>query len=465
MIDVPIDGRPRRSLATIVVAVGVVGLILRLWLVGTMLHQGARYDRVAGDDKQYLDLARNLVELGRFADDAPSGRNFGTTYYSLLRPPGYPMFCALFERFDHRAGIVWTQAVLGAAVPMLVAWLAGTMLASRVAAAVAGAVAAISPTGVGLSGLILADLPFALVFLAGFALLWQAARGERRATWYVAGATFGVACLIKPIGLYWTLATPIVAWFLARAVARRVKWRHLAGGLAIGVAMMLAWAGRNYAHARVFTISTVDAQNLRYYLAPAVEEWVRSNGDPDRRKSRALRGLAMRRDERDVLTMPPREIYLRQWRESLDVLRPNPGSTIAAMWDHIENHFRSGFSHFDDQLPKGGALRRSLAAIEAAWLWDGTDDVVIVLLIVSVALPPIVPTAGRDPSCWMRWHASVALAFTFVYLVFFTGTTTSTGARIVYPAQFAEVLLVVAGAVSIARDVPAIARRHAIVAS
>lgn len=465
MTDAPIEARPRLPLAAIVIAVGVLGLILRLWLVGTMLHQGARYDRVAGDDKQYVDLARNLVELGRFADDAPEGRNFGTTYYSLLRPPGYPLFCALFERIEYRAGILWTQAVLGASVPMLVAWLAGTMLRSRIAAGVTGVIAAISPTGVGLSGLILADLPFAIVFAAGFALLWQGARSERRVWWYASGATFGVACMIKPIGLYWTLATPIVAWFLTRAIHRHVRWRHLAGGLAIGLAMMLAWAGRNYAHARVFTISTVDAQNLRYYLAPAVQEWVRSDGNPDRRKSRNLRGLAMRRDERDVLTMPAREIYLRQWRESLEILRPEPRATLSAMWDHIENHFRSGFSHFDDELPRGGLLHRSLLSVETAWLSAGTDDVVIALLIVALALPPLVPKARRDPTCWLRWHASVALAGTFVYLVAFTGTTTSTGARIIYPAQFAEILLVVAGAVSIARDVPSIFRRQAIVAS
>ena len=258
--------------------------------------------------------------------------------------------------------------------------------------------------------------------------------------------------MIKPIGLYWTLATPIVAWFLARAVARHVRWRHLAGGLAIGVAMMLAWAGRNYAHARVFTISTVDAQNLRYYLAPAVEEWVRSLGNPDRRRSQRLRGNAMRRDERDVLVMPARDVYLRQWRESLAIVRPNPGATLAVMWAHIENHFRSGFSHFDDQMPKRGVLYTSLRGVEEAWLWSGTDDVVIVLLIVAVALPPLVPRARRDPTCWLRWHATVALAGTFVYLVFFTGTTTSTGSRIIYPAQFAQILLVAAGAVSIARD-------------
>lgn len=450
----PVSPRPRPSLWTIAIVVGVIGLILRLWLVGAMLHQtgGKPYDRAAGDSRQYLDLARNLVELGRFHDDGPGARPAGTTYFSLLRPPAYPLFCAAFERFDYRPGIVWTQAAIGALVPVLVAWLAGTMLRSRVAAALCGLVAAVSPTGVGLSGLILADLTFAVAFAAGFALLWQACRDGRAIWWYASGATFGLACMIKPIGLYWTLVTPLIAWPLAVAAGRHVRWRHLVGGLAIGVVMMLAWAGRNYALARVFTISTVDAQNLRYYLAPGVQEWVRSAGDPDRRKSRKLRSDAIDRDEADVKTMSARDIYLRQWRESAEILRPYPGATVAVMWDHIENHFRSGFSHFDRQMPEGGPLRFSMHAIEDAWLWSGTDDVVIVLMIASLALPPLVPKSRRDPTCRPRWLASVALAGTFLYLVAFTGTTTSTGSRIIYPAQFAQILLVAAGAVSIARD-------------
>ena len=458
----PIDPprRARVSLGAIVLGVAVLALVLRLAFVGTLLHQNASrsYDWRDDDASQYLDLARNVVELGHFANDGPGVRPKGTTYFSLLRPPAYPLLCAAFERANDRPGILWTQAILGAALPAIVAWLAGTMLRSRAAAAATGVVSAISPLGIGLTGLVLADLSFAVVFAAGFALLWQATRGPRAAWWYAAGATFGLACMVKPIGLYWTLATPPVAWLLARAVERRVRWPHLAGGLAIGVAMMLGWAARNYALARVFTVSTVDAQNLRYYLAPAVEEWIRSDGDPTRKKTRALRSAAMSRDIDDVGRITPREMYLRQWRESLAVLRPNPGATIAVMYEHIEGHFRSGFSHFDAELPDGGVLRRALYVIENARRNDATDDAVVALLIVAIALPPLVPRRRRDVTWRARYFATLALAATFAYLVVFTGTTTSTGARIVYPAQFAELILLAAGATSIARDGRAIVR-------
>lgn len=446
--DAPPPAR-RPSALWLALAVGVFALVLRLAFVATMVEQtrGTSWDRIGGDSKQYLDLARNFVELGRFVDDAPGRRNFGTTYYSLLRPPGYPLLCAVFERSDARVGVLWTQAVIGSLLPAIVTWLGATML-SRTAGVATGVLAAISPCGIGLTGLILADLPFSVAFAFGVALLWAGCRGSRAAL-VLSGLTFGVATLIKPIGLYWVLVVPFVAIGLSRAAERKLAWRPLVAGLLINVAMILAWSARNYHVGGVFTLSTVDAQNLRYYLAPAAQEWARTEDAPVRKKLKKSRYEVIRRDEQDILTMPARAIYKRQWAESLDIFRDEPAATLQAFGTNLFNNLTGRFSHFEQELPAGGVIRRSLLALESIRASMVFGVVAVALMLVALIVPPIV---RRDPTwrsrAWVAWTMAIVAS----YLIVFTGTTSSTGSRIVYPAQFALLMLLAAGATSIVRD-------------
>jgi hypothetical protein len=54
-----------------------------------------------------MALAHHIAQTGRYvAPDQPMLR-----YWGIIRTPGYPLFCAMFEK--HPAGILWTQALLG----------------------------------------------------------------------------------------------------------------------------------------------------------------------------------------------------------------------------------------------------------------------------------------------------------------------------------------------------------------
>jgi 4-amino-4-deoxy-L-arabinose transferase-like glycosyltransferase len=468
----------------------LLALVPRLALVHQTIRQhpdgspAGSYTDIAGDSGQYVALARNLVQYGHFADDRPDGRREGTSYFALLRPPLYPLYCALFEKFEWRPGILYAQAFLGAATAAMLAGLAGAICRSCIAAAVAGIGSALSPTGIGLAGLALADLPFATVFVAGLFALWMAASewvprlrysvavghdrtssdSTARATatstkpwhpiilWYVAGALFGAACLVKPVGLYWPLLMPIVAPMLVRGDGQPARWRHIFGAAALAIAILLFWATHNRVVHGIFAVSTVDAQNLRFYLCPVVEEWAKAGEQPSNSAVRANRTKAMARDDAERRKTPAVDLVKRQWSEGLAIVRAHPRETWNAYWDNVDRQLAASFDHFDLEMPEGGFVRNAMIAIEKVTDSNGAYWLAVVLMIVPLILPWLARKERRDPSWRARAFAAPALWLTFLYLTIFVGTTTGTGSRILYPAEAPALLLIAAGVTSIVRD-------------
>lgn len=435
----------------------LLALVPRLALVHQTIHQhpangpAGAFTDIAGDSGQYMALARNFVQLGHFADDRPTGRKEGTTYFALLRPPIYPLYCAVFEKLGCPAGILWGQAILGAVGSAMIAWPARTICRSNVAAAIAGGCSALSPTGIGLAGLVLADLPFAVVFVAGLIVLWRAG-ASRIWLWHLAGAIFGVTCLIKPVGLYWPFVMPLVAILFLRSAAREVPWRHVLGASATAITILLAWAAHNRVSHGVFAVSTVDAQNLRYYLSPIAEEWAKAGDSPTARDVRANRTAVMSRDDLDRRKQPAADMVRRQWSEGLAIVRAHPKETWNAYWDSVDRQLASSFDHFELEMPAGGFVHDALRSIEKLTDTNGAYWTCVVLMIVPLVLPWLTHKTRRDPSWRSRAFAAPALWITFLYFAHFVGTTTGTGSRILYPAEAPALLLIACGVISIVRD-------------
>jgi 4-amino-4-deoxy-L-arabinose transferase-like glycosyltransferase len=443
-----------RPIVWVCVAIGLLALTARCALLFQIVSQNPpeAVDRFAGDSRQYVDLAKNLVEFGAFAVDGPRARPAGTTYFSLLRPPVYPLFVATFDAVGWRGGVIWAQGILGSVLPVLVTLLAYAFFGSRVVAGVVGVVAALSPTGIGLPGLILADLPFAFCFTVAFALLAVATSTRRTALYLFSGAAFGIASLVKPAGLYWAVVLPLVAWCLARWAGQRVCWKPLLGAIALSLAILSVWAARNYAKVGLFTISTVDAQNLRYYLAPQVLEWIRVDAPPDKGPLRRHRERVMERDEADLPELGPAAIVRRQWRESIETFRTYPLQTLRAYAFNVKNHFTTPFNHFHYQMPQGGRLRAMLERADVFATSRAVFWTAIALVVSAVVLPWTARV--RDEPWRRRYGATLAVLLTYGYLIVFSGTTYATGSRIIFPAQFALLLLFAGGVVSAARDLP-----------
>jgi len=213
---------------------------------------------VSGDPEGYWALARHLDKGEDFAIYEPPRY--------VERMPGFPLVLAagikiLGER------VLWIRfflACLGTAACGLVFWLTRELIDSS-AGLIACVWAAISPTFVVLSVLLLSETVFAAGLLAGlvaFAKLWRAAGDDGQTSprrqalvAFVAGVLCGAATLVRPT---WLLAAPaFAALYLLNAphFARRLA---PAGLLLAGFAIPLApWAIRNYRVTGHFIVTTL----------------------------------------------------------------------------------------------------------------------------------------------------------------------------------------------------------------
>src|SRR4051794_15714569 len=264
----------------VLLLVGIAAFAVRAVFVhgAIELTRNDRQPFEANDAPEYLHLARNIAFNGCYVRADAVSRIIG-----LVRPPGYPLLCAIVLKIcgDRTREIVWAQVPAAAAICVLVAALAQVIFRARWPALLAGSIAALSPTGIGLTAQVFAEIAFTLVFLCGFLCLFAAAaRGSAR--WaIIAGVVLAFAQLIKPSLMLWPLAGVAPWWCIARAYAMRVRWLHVLGCSAIQLAGITAWSARNYHSDGLLTISAVNARNLRMLVTPMVEEWVKAGGRPE----------------------------------------------------------------------------------------------------------------------------------------------------------------------------------------
>jgi hypothetical protein len=225
-------------------AVVMLSFILRaMWL----MRSGSDW-AVGADSHLYLALARGLRAGCGFA---PYTERCGVP--ELMRTPGYPVFLVPF--LAHLRLAVLIQAALGALVCFVVA-----NFARRRAGPIAGILAALIvavdvPTILNSKELITEALFQAVLTPAIFAAL----EGNP----FLAGATLGIAALIRPVA---EVLVPLVA--IPFAVKR--NWRGTIAALSLPILIIAAWAVRNDRVAGVFTLTVEGPMNLYLYTAPAV---------------------------------------------------------------------------------------------------------------------------------------------------------------------------------------------------
>src|SRR4051812_21434167 len=108
-----------KSTRIMLICVGLIALMVRSMFVSAVIKINSNeYLPFEGSDSpEYLQLAHNFAETGRYTTDDPRSHLVG-----LYRTPAYPLYCASIMKLGGgKQAIVWSQVPLGAAIAVLVA--------------------------------------------------------------------------------------------------------------------------------------------------------------------------------------------------------------------------------------------------------------------------------------------------------------------------------------------------------
>lgn len=299
----------------------LVGLGVRVgvacWLDARL---GGRF--LMGDSEGYWELARAVAQGGPYQYGSPDARVF--------RSPGYPIALApLFWIAGKDPPTLWARllgAILGTASAAGVGWVSWKLFGPA-AGCIACALAAIEPTAIATSVLILSEALFCPLMVTHLGL-WVAAcqaGSARRATviGLAAGGVAGAATLTRPSWLLFTPGAISLALLLFRGRRRQ---------LAIGLAMLLGlvgamvpWWVRNYRVVGRFVPTTLQVGASLY------DGWnPRATGASD--LSFVARFVRLERQQPLCSTEPdaPFEYRLdrRLWHEAIQWARAHPGRVV-----------------------------------------------------------------------------------------------------------------------------------------
>jgi 4-amino-4-deoxy-L-arabinose transferase-like glycosyltransferase len=234
------EGVPARVSRRVVAAL-TVALALRLlfafgyWIDKPLTH----------DEREYLELGRNVAAGKGFTYDPPSGNESSEERFG--RAPLYPLLISAVAAVVPAhvpSGTRAVQALLGVLSVALIAWLAARAGGEQ-AGTIAAWIAAVYPPFVWLPAYVLSEslyLPLALanlLVLGGVLDRTDAARPLRDSRrLFVSGVLGGLAALTRPAHLFFLLASGV--WLLAK---RHVRWALV---MTLGALLAIApWTLRN----------------------------------------------------------------------------------------------------------------------------------------------------------------------------------------------------------------------------
>ena len=265
-------------------------------------------------------------------------RSLGPETWRLRALPATPPFAPFLNGSGcRRPGILFAQALIGTSIPIATVLLVNAMTRSKLASFVAGLVSALSPTGNGLVGILLADLLFAAAFVVSFLLLYYSIAVNRQLLSYGAGVGFGISALIKPIVVFWPILSVLIWFLLAKSAHQPVRWKHVFIFVFLQLTFLVAWSTRNYIVENSFTLSTIGSQNLRYYVAPRVEEWARAGRFPSSDAIKHNREILHSRDSADLAAKSASSAHIaqRQLVESFAIFQRHPWTTIRVYYQNV----------------------------------------------------------------------------------------------------------------------------------
>ena len=440
----------------------LVAFVLRAaFLAGELeVQSAASIRKLYGDSPEYLELAHAIADHDAYTLPHLDGQVTG-----LVRTPLYPAVIGGWLKAAGALGLsdkwaygatFYTQAAADAALCAIAGLLAWMVWRQRWLAWVVGLFSAVSMTGIGLSGTIMTDGPFAFWAVAGAALtLWAAAR---RAWWpaALAGLAWAAATYTKPTTTLWPPGLAVM-WVLA-CLGRDLTWRrslvNLGVCLAVFLTPVLAWCVHNKLYTGVGAFSIVSERNLRYMVAPRIDEWREYGIFPEGKRLRRRyqnMGKIDRRSMREP-DMTPAEFVRRQRAANWEQVWTQPGWLLRVMRDNFASDMEAGWDVLHRQLPPADDLAFGAGGYGPAGVWteplrqvyhplvwldreQGTRWVMFALMCGAVPAAwgaSLFPRRGRRER--VRWAARASAVWVLAAYFLATGATTvDQGSRILYP--------------------------------
>ena len=222
---------------------------------------------VYSDAEGYFKSAVNLKNHGVFSESE------GETLYPIsFRTPGYPFFLSiLFRIFGENPRVAAAANLfLVVATGVLAFVLARALKTSRLRSATAAVLVGLNPLALHYMLFVTTDTLFAFLCVAALCCMTQtiAADQRRRGILLVCSILLGIMPLVRPVGLYVSLAAAAI---MTVTVARRTEQSARTRALTLAIMFTLAfgptlgWMARNKKVFGDFYFCEIGAWGLRHY--------------------------------------------------------------------------------------------------------------------------------------------------------------------------------------------------------
>lgn len=429
----------------ILLIIGLTSSCLRTFYVRDLLLKDSSM-RMAikknPDSRQYIHLAQNLSYLRCYAQASIDSR-----HKAILRTPGYPLFYSIFEYFGIAPkGVLFTQAVLGACIPVIASLLTYMIVGNILASIITGLLCAFSASGIFMTGEIMVDLVFAFVFIGGFYLLYTGISRYSFKRIVSSGATFGIGALFKPTLIFWPFYSIAICYSLAKGIGINLHRKIILIFVIVQLVIMGGWCLRNFLLEGVFTLSTTGAHALRLYLAVEVEE-VSRNTSTSKTIVKSIRNNRKKVQQQIDMTLNTgtsfAELQRTQLKETFGILLAHPYNTYLCLARNILENISGPmpWHFFKDSIPRQSLMYRFLPAI----IFFNTYMIKIMYLVIILyfTISPWLFKISSDNIFTRRFYIMLSFFLTFVYFASISSVVFWAGPRLVYPAEFALVILFV----------------------
>lgn len=246
----------------------MAAIAVRLALLAVTLARTGTWGLNRPDTHSYLEPGRNLLLHGQFAAGGLP---------ELARTPGYALFLAFVSLAGPIAASL-AQVALSALSVVLVGRLARRVFRDDSIALAAAWIFAFEPLSVIYSILLLSETLFLTLFLLCLERLVEFLREHRLPVLAAGGLWLAAATFVRPV-TYYLPAALAVGLFLALArspylLTRRhrpgLRWKAPAVLLLSVVLWLAGWQARNHFETGFDGFSSIQAQNLYYFIAADV---------------------------------------------------------------------------------------------------------------------------------------------------------------------------------------------------